>query len=86
MPGLHRWCRYLACLILMSLSGTLALAQTAAPHQAGFVAQINLDGAIGPAAAEYVHDASARAVDDGARAIILRLDTPGGLSRSMHDI
>ncbi|HET7266827.1 MAG TPA: nodulation protein NfeD, partial [Oleiagrimonas sp.] len=47
---------------------------------------INLDGAIGPAAAEYVHDASARAVDDGARAIILRLDTPGGLSRSMHDI
>lgn len=50
------------------------------------VARIILDGAIGPAAAEYFDDASQRAVADGAVAIVLQLDTPGGLSESMRQI
>ncbi|MEO7067317.1 MAG: nodulation protein NfeD [Rhodanobacter sp.] len=50
------------------------------------VAQLALDGPIGPAAAEYFDDASQRAVADGASAIVLRLDTPGGLSSSMRQI
>ena len=50
------------------------------------VAQLALDGPIGPAAAEYFDDASQRAVADGASAIVLRLDTPGGLSDSMRQI
>jgi membrane-bound serine protease (ClpP class) len=53
---------------------------------AGMVAQIALDGPIGPAAAEYFDDASQRAVADGAVAIVLRLDTPGGLADSMRQI
>lgn len=53
---------------------------------AGFVARIELDGPVGPAAAEYVHDALARARRDGARAVILQMDTPGGLSASMRAI
>ncbi|MEO5812545.1 MAG: nodulation protein NfeD [Rhodanobacter sp.] len=56
--------------------------QTAAP----MVAQIALDGPIGPAAAEYFEDVSKRAEADGAVAIVLRLDTPGGLSESMRQI
>ncbi len=52
----------------------------------GSVAQIALDGPIGPAAAEYFDDASHRAQADGALAIVLRLDTPGGLSDSMRQI
>ncbi len=48
------------------------------------VARITLDGPIGPAAAEYFDDASQRAVTDGAAAIVLQLDTPGGLSESMR--
>ncbi|WP_447738034.1 NfeD family protein [Rhodanobacter soli] len=52
----------------------------------GMVAQITLDGPIGPAAAEYFGDASKRAVADGAAAIVLRLDTPGGLADSMRQI
>ncbi len=52
----------------------------------GMVAQIALDGPIGPAAAEYFDDAAKRAADDGAVAIVLRLDTPGGLSDSMRQI
>jgi membrane-bound serine protease (ClpP class) len=50
------------------------------------VAQLTLDGPIGPAAAEYFDDASNRAVVSGAAAIVLRLDTPGGLAESMRQI
>ena len=55
-------------------------------HSARFVAEISLDGPIGPAAAEYFDDAAKRAVKDGADAVLLRLDTPGGLSESMRRI
>jgi membrane-bound serine protease (ClpP class) len=51
---------------------------------------LDIDGAIGPATAEYVHDGLAEARRRGAKVIVLRLDTPGGLSSSMraiiHDI
>jgi membrane-bound serine protease (ClpP class) len=53
---------------------------------AGMVAQLTLDGPIGPAAAEYFDDASKRAEVDRAAAIVLRLDTPGGLNESMRQI
>lgn len=58
----------------------------AAGANVGMVAQLALDGPIGPAAAEYFDDASSRARRDGARAIVLRLDTPGGLADSMRQI
>ncbi|HET6804761.1 MAG TPA: NfeD family protein [Frateuria sp.] len=50
------------------------------------VAQLTLAGPIGPAAAEYVDDAMRRAGADGAAAIVLRLDTPGGLAEAMRQI
>lgn len=51
-----------------------------------FVAHIELTGAIGPAAAEYVDASLQRASRDGASAIVLQMDTPGGLSDSMRQI
>ena len=77
----------------VSLCAALALAWTrstveapvAQPNHA-FVARIELTGPIGPAAAEYVDGAIQRATDDGATAIVLQLDTPGGLIESMRDI
>jgi membrane-bound serine protease (ClpP class) len=56
------------------------------PASTGMVAQLTLDGPIGPAATEYFGDASKRAEADGATAIVLRLDTPGGLLESMRQI
>ncbi|HEX7380715.1 MAG TPA: nodulation protein NfeD [Nevskiaceae bacterium] len=61
-------------------------APTTAGEAGGFVARISFDGAIGPATAEYYRDASRRAIRDGARAILLEIDTPGGLSSAMHEI
>ncbi len=73
-----------AMLYLLPAAPSVAGTGTTAP--AGFVARIDLDGAIGPASAEYVHDALARAHREGADAVIMQLDTPGGLSTSMQDI
>jgi membrane-bound serine protease (ClpP class) len=50
------------------------------------VARLTLDGPIGPAAAEYFDDASKQAAADGAVAIVLMLDTPGGLSDATRRI
>lgn len=42
------------------------------------------DGVINPVAAEYVHDALTAALETGAQALIIRLNTPGGLDTSMR--
>lgn len=47
---------------------------------------ISIDGAIGPAAASYVKDGLAKAAERHAEIVILRLNTPGGLSTSMREI
>lgn len=57
-----------------------------AAEQAGSVVVLTLDGAIGPASAEYVHDGFAEARQRQAAAIVLTMDTPGGLSSSMRAI
>lgn len=69
---------------MLTLAWTRSTAQ--APAEEAFVARIELTGPIGPAAAEYVDNAIKRATDDGAKAIVLQLDTPGGLLESMRDI
>ena len=54
--------------------------------RASEVALIELDGPIGPASSSYVATARDKAVEQGATAIVLRLDTPGGLDTAMRDI
>ncbi len=79
----------------MACGGFSLLAATALVFGAGspdatkpvpLVAEIALDGPIGPAAAEYFDEAISQAKHDGAAAVVLRLDTPGGLSESMRQI
>lgn len=76
-------------LLVLALGATprRAVAQAAQARQpARFVAELSINGPIGPAAAEYFDDAATRAEKAGADAIILRLDTPGGLSESTRHI
>jgi len=47
---------------------------------------IDVRDAIGPASAEFISLALDRAAQQGAAAVILRMDTPGGLETSMRDI
>jgi membrane-bound serine protease (ClpP class) len=49
-----------------------------------FVLLATYDGVINPVAAEYLHDALVSAQESNAQALIIRLNTPGGLDTSMR--
>jgi len=49
-----------------------------------FVVLATYDGVINPVSAEYLHDALTSAQESGAQALIIRLNTPGGLDSSMR--
>ena len=59
-----------------------ALAWAAEPP----VALLTINGAIGPAIADYVHRGVEQAAKQGAQLLVLQMDTPGGLDTSMRAI
>jgi membrane-bound serine protease (ClpP class) len=87
----RRAARPLACLLALAIAaacGAGAAATSAAPtgHGSAQVDLIEIDGSINPAVADFIDDSLARAHRDGTQALVIELDTPGGLLTSAQRI
>lgn len=78
------FCCLLTARLFPLLLGLAMLA--AAPARAATAPVLTVEGAIGPASADYVVRGIAQAASDGAPLLVLQLDTPGGLDQSMRQI
>lgn len=84
MPGLLK-SKVAAGLLIMF--GTLLLAGAEdQPRPGGQVWTVALDGAVGPASVDLVIRAIEGAEEAAAEALVIRMDTPGGLDKSMREL
>ncbi|HBH82151.1 MAG TPA: serine protease, partial [Nitrospira sp.] len=80
--GCSRWPRLTT--VIVSLGAALCPIFSLNPAHGSEIVVATYEGVINPVAAEYLHDALTFAQSSGAQALILKLDTPGGLDTSMR--
>ena len=80
---MSRAIRVLLCLLALLVGAPVAWPQDARPAP---VVVMQVDGAIGPASADYLRRGLALAQRHRAQLLVLQMDTPGGLDTSMRGI
>lgn len=79
----ERTIRHSARIVFALAIAIVSLWSVAAPAP---VTVVEIDGAIGPASADFVSRGIAHAVRTGSQLVVLKMDTPGGLDTSMRAI
>ena len=79
---------WLACIVTLGLAAAIAApaAEDVEDASGGAVWLVDLDGAVGPASTDLVIRAIEDAGAAAAMALVIRMDTPGGLDKSMRDL
>jgi membrane-bound serine protease (ClpP class) len=78
--------RGLAALMLATGAGVLVASPAAAQELDGAILELRIDGVVDPFVADHVEAGIADAEAGGAAAVLLTIDTPGGLDSSMRQI
>jgi len=76
----------LIALGMLCLGATLLVGQSAVGRSGGHINVVTISGSINPASADYLIEAIETSEQDGAAALLIELDTPGGLVSSTRDI
>ncbi|MBA2487429.1 MAG: nodulation protein NfeD [Nitrospira sp.] len=86
MPFRNHRPRFQFLHVLITITALLAALGVRPPalQAQPFVLLATYEGVITPVSAEYIHDALRSAQESGAQALIIRLNTPGGLDASMR--
>lgn len=76
----------LSAFLLILLAGMTGLVQGQSAGERSPVYQVNIDGAINPSALGLLEHAIEAAERNGAEALVMRIDTPGGLLSTTRDM
>lgn len=78
--------RRIGLVLILALLAAMLLATPSGAQDSGLVYVLTFDGPVNPILSSYIERAIAQANADGAEAIVLRLDTPGGQVDLTQDI
>jgi membrane-bound serine protease (ClpP class) len=83
---LYGWAGMAALALFLAIPGAGSASPVRGAPPARFVSLVELTGTVDPLSAHYVRRSIAHASTANAAAVVLRIDTPGGLDSSMREI
>ena len=79
--------RYILLLMLMGITTVYSVEKDNQPlNKSSVIIQLEIDGVVGPASADYIQRNLQKAIASQAVAVLIKMDTPGGLDTSMRQI